>query len=74
MVCVAETHTNGMLVDRHGPADGPKHEVVSLVEAGRVADASLQAIHVTVSGLADTYGATASALQVLGCFRLLSRW
>jgi hypothetical protein len=74
MVCVAETHTNGLLVDRHGPADGPKHEVVSLVEAGRVADVSLQVIHVTVSGLADTYGATVSTLQVRECSRVLSRW
>ena len=64
MVCVAETHTNGMLIDPNGAADGPKHKVVSLDQAGRVADASLQQIHATVSGLATTYGATVAAVQV----------
>ena len=66
MVCVAETHSTGILVDRRGPADGPKHEVVSLDQAGRVADANLQQIHATVSGLAETYATTAATVQVLG--------
>jgi hypothetical protein len=71
MVCVAETHTNGMLVDPNGAADGPKHKVVSLDQAGRVADASLQQIHATMSGLATTYGATVAAVQV--CSSRVSR-
>ncbi len=66
MVCVAEMHSTGILVDRRGPADGPKHEVVSLDQASRVADANLQQIHTTVSGLAETYGTAAATVQVLG--------
>ena len=66
VLCVAETHSTGMLVNRQGPADGPKHEVVSLVDAGRVADAGLQQIRVTVSGLAETYGTTVATVQVFG--------
>jgi hypothetical protein len=64
ILCVAETHIPAQLVDPTGPADGPKHKVISLVEAGRATDASLQQIHTTVSGLATAYGATAAVVQV----------
>ena len=64
VLCVAETHTAGTLVNPDGPADGPKHKAISLDQAGRAADASLQQIHATVSGLATTYGASVSAVQV----------
>ena len=64
VLCGNETHTTGTLVNPDGPADGPKHKAISLDQAGRAADASLQQIHATVSGLATTYGATVVAVQV----------
>ena len=66
LLCGNELHTTGTLVNPDGPVDGPKHKAVSLDQAGRVAEASLQQIHATVSGLATTYGATVAAVQV--CF------
>jgi hypothetical protein len=65
VLCVAETHTTGTLLNPDGPAEGPKHKAISLEQAGRAADASLQQIHTTVSGLAEMYGAAVAAAQVL---------